>query len=252
LKEEEEEEEEEMADEEFVPHNAQPEEPAIPVLEGKQLSYVGAGLTSIPEDLIQKFGSSIESLDLSNNEIAHVKNLGGFANLKNLVLDNNKLESNQEFPKLQYLHTLWANSNDIDDIKSFLDGIATQLPSLTYLSLLKNPACPNYFVGKEQQDYQRYRYYVLYRLPSLKFLDSTPVTEPERKEAKRIGQYMVVVKPSAPTKIQKTDADELPPEKGLPQTLTAPGVGNASYGKSRYVYWGKESEGNRFIVNSQL
>jgi hypothetical protein len=55
--------------------------------------------------------------------------------------------------------------------------------------MLKNPACPNYFVGKDFEDYQRYRYfaplilsfitskkrlYVLYRLKNLKFLDYSP------------------------------------------------------------------------------
>jgi len=37
------------------------------------------------------------------------------------------------------------------------------------------------------------RYYVLYMAPNLKFLDSTPVTSVERKEAKRIGAFTKVV-----------------------------------------------------------
>ena len=40
------------------------------------------------------------------------------------------------------------------------------------------------------------RLYVLYRLPSLCFLDSSPVSAEECKEAKRVGQFMRVVKPS--------------------------------------------------------
>ncbi len=42
---------------------------------------------------------------------------------------------------------------------------------------------------------QLYRYYVLYKLPQLTFLDSRPVSSDERKEAKRVGQFMRVVKP---------------------------------------------------------
>ncbi len=42
---------------------------------------------------------------------------------------------------------------------------------------------------------QLYRYYVLYKLPQLTFLDSRPVSSEERKEAKRVGQFMRVVKP---------------------------------------------------------
>ena len=75
--------------------------------------------------------------------------------------------------------------------------------------MLKNPACPNYFIGKDSDDYQRYRYsvllvivayhyyryYVLHRLKKLKFLDSTPVSSKERKEAERVGPYSLPAKP---------------------------------------------------------
>lgn len=40
------------------------------------------------------------------------------------------------------------------------------------------------------------RYYVLFRLPQLTFLDSRPVTNNERIEAKRVGAFMQVVKPN--------------------------------------------------------
>ena len=40
------------------------------------------------------------------------------------------------------------------------------------------------------------RLYVVFRCPTLKFLDSRIVSEEERKEAKRVGQFMKVVKPS--------------------------------------------------------
>ena len=36
----------------------------------------------------------------------------------------------------------------------------------------------------------------MYKLPSLTFLDSRSVTETERKEAKRVGQFMKIVRPS--------------------------------------------------------
>ena len=41
-----------------------------------------------------------------------------------------------------------------------------------------------------------FRYFVLYKLPNLTFLDSRSVTETERKEAKRVGKFMKVVRPS--------------------------------------------------------
>ena len=39
------------------------------------------------------------------------------------------------------------------------------------------------------------RLYVLYRLPGLKFLDSTPVTDKERRIAQKQGAFLKVVKP---------------------------------------------------------
>ncbi|KAK3722066.1 hypothetical protein QZH41_019821, partial [Actinostola sp. cb2023] len=44
--------------------------------------------------------------------------------------------------------------------------------------------------------FNQLRLYVLYKLPKLKFLDSTPVKESEREEAKRIGSFMKVVTPT--------------------------------------------------------
>jgi hypothetical protein len=117
--------------------------------------------------------------------------------------------------------------------------------------MLKNPACPNYFTGKDQDDYQRYRYYVLHRLPRLHFLDSSAVTEAERKEAARVGHLMLPAK--AVVLVAPPSSEENEPQyEALPQDLTAPGAGHASFGRSRYTYHGKQSEGNRFILNKDL
>ncbi|PWA25925.1 hypothetical protein CCH79_00001715 [Gambusia affinis] len=72
-------------------------------------------------------------------------------------------------------------------------------PSLEYLSLLGNEACPNQLVSldKDDDDYQRYRYFVLYKLPRLKFLDSRKVTKKELMEAQARGAFMKVVKPKS-------------------------------------------------------
>lgn len=40
------------------------------------------------------------------------------------------------------------------------------------------------------------RYFVLYKLPGLTFLDSRQVTAMERREAKRVGEFMRVIRPS--------------------------------------------------------
>jgi leucine-rich melanocyte differentiation-associated protein len=79
-----------------------------------------------------------------------------FQKLTYLVVDNNQLDGST-LPKLPKLHTLWVNNNRILDIELFVQVLKKNLPSLRYLSMLKNPACPNFFTGKEEDDYQRYR-----------------------------------------------------------------------------------------------
>jgi len=120
--------------------------------------------------------------------------------------------------------------------------------------MLKNPACPNYFTGKDFEDYKRYRYYVLFRLKKLKFLDSSPVSSAERKEANRVGPYMIPAKPDEsqykqPKEKPKESTGDLPM---LPNELQPEGKGAARFGVSSYVYYGKHSEGNRFIMNEDL
>eukprot|EP01095_Lingulamoeba_sp_RSL-Kostka_P000475 TRINITY_DN10759_c0_g2_i1.p1 TRINITY_DN10759_c0_g2~~TRINITY_DN10759_c0_g2_i1.p1 ORF type:complete len:227 (+),score=66.88 TRINITY_DN10759_c0_g2_i1:48-728(+) len=217
---------------------------------GSHLSVVGQHLSSIPEDLAVDYPNTTE-LDLSNNEIQNVSNLDGFTKLKNLVLDSNNLDSNQEFPKIDTLETLWVNDNNIEELTDFIEKVVESFPNLTYLSMFKNPACPNFFTGKEEDDYKRYRYYVLHKLPKLKFLDASPVSKFELSESKRVGHLMVVAKP-APEEYSKRANNNNDDIVGLPPTLKQPGQAKASFGQTKYVYYGKQSEGNRFILNSDL
>jgi len=56
-----------------------------------------------------------------------------------------------------------------------------KVPKLTYLSLLKNECCPNYFIiDKDSSEFETYRYTVLAYIPTLLVLDTDPVTEGER------------------------------------------------------------------------
>ncbi len=78
---------------------------------------------------------------------------------------------------LPKLHTLMLNKNRIESIDDFLRLVETHFPSIKYLSLLGNTACPNELVDKDDDDYKRYRLYVIHKLPQLKFLDSRPVSD---------------------------------------------------------------------------
>lgn len=222
--------------------------------EWMQLSYCGQDCRKIPPALQKMYGAKVKYLDLSYNSIETLKGLEQFGRLEELILDNNKLGDTLTFPYLPYLRTLSLNNNQITDLEPLMDKILERLPSLSYLSLLSNKACPNELsdIDKDDSDYQRYRYFVLYKLRNLRFLDSRRVTSLERSEAAKRGEFTRVRRPR-----DVTDGDAPPPLKGqplrpLPLDLSALGKHKGAYGKCHYKYTGKHSEGNRFIVNSDL
>jgi hypothetical protein len=145
----------------------------------------------------------------------------------------------------------------LTDLYSLMDKLALCTPSLTYLSLLGNQACPNQLssMDKDDDDYRRYRLYVLYRLAKLKFLDSTQVKPSERTEAQRQGPYLKVVKPAEDVthhQVKQEDDVKSGPYTPLSKNLRDEPDFKATFGKCRYVYYGKHSEGNRFIRNNDL
>ncbi|CAO2590651.1 Leucine-rich melanocyte differentiation-associated protein, partial [Lemmus lemmus] len=126
-----------------------------------------------------------------------LEGLSAFRSLEELILDNNLLGDDLVLPRLPHLHTLTLNKNQITDLEHLLDHLVKATPALEYLSLLGNVACPNELVSleKDEEDYKRYRCFVLYKLPNLKFLDAQKVTRQEREEALVRGAFMKVVKP---------------------------------------------------------
>jgi hypothetical protein len=125
-----------------------------------------------------------DRLDFSWNNLTSVDSIDAFRDeLTSLVLDNNALPSTVQLPALPHLATLWVNNNNIADLDLFLTHIRARCPALTYLSMLKNAACPNFFTGKPSEDYRRYRHHVLSFFPNLRFLDASPVTDAERAAA---------------------------------------------------------------------
>lgn len=225
------------------------------VVEGTQLSLVGKDAMTIPPELAITYGPNILRLDLSFNLLRNLDGIEGFTELRELILDGNEIDDNVAFPVMNQLHTLTMNKNKIENLDPLLDKISTCLPSLTYLSLLGNTACPNELsdLEKDEEDYQRYRYFVLHKLPNLKFLDSKQVSRVERQEGLRRGAFLKVV---VPTQEPVTEAAKDNKNRfgytPLSQNMTDPGDHHGTFGRSRYVYYGKHSEGNRFIRNSDL
>mmetsp|Transcript_21160 Transcript_21160/g.59558 ORF Transcript_21160/g.59558 Transcript_21160/m.59558 type:complete len:235 (+) Transcript_21160:88-792(+) len=219
-----------------------------------QLSVIGQDLEEIPAKYGEMYGGKVTRLDMSWNRIRTLRNLDMFPNLEVLILDNNEITSEQSLPKLKKLHTLWMNKNDIDDVGLLFPKKTTTklLPSLTYLSMLNNPGCPNELTQRDDDDYRRYRYFVLHRIPTLTMLDSAKVSAAERAEAQRVGHLMTVARPKKPRAPQTSEKKSDPDVNPLPQNVSEGGARGASFGVSRYVYYGTHSEGNRFILNTDL
>ncbi|XP_036429920.1 leucine-rich melanocyte differentiation-associated protein [Colossoma macropomum] len=230
-------------------------EAAVNVVNGNQVSYIGHDCEAIPEFLAVKYGSIARRLDLSFNRLRSLTGLKAFSQLEELIVDNNLLGNDLRLPRLPQLHTLTLNKNQLTDIEDLLEHLQEVTPALEYLSLLGNEACPNQLVSldKDEDDYQRYRYFVLHKLKNLKFLDSRKVTQTEQQEAEARGAFMKVVKPKTEQGLSDVGAEvTLPPYTPLPKGSRDGKNHKGVFAKCRYVYYGKHSEGNRFIRNDQL
>lgn len=224
-------------------------------LNGTQVSYIGNDCKEIPEYIGKAYGHFAKRLDLSFNQLRSLAGLQMFLELEELIVDNNQLGNDLRLPRLPHLHTLTLNKNQLTDIEALLGHLAEATPALEYLSLLGNQACPNQLVSpdKDEDDYQRYRYFVLHKLPQLKFLDTRKVTWRESAEARARGEFMKVVKPKCDAPPTEAVLDSNPqPYTPLPRGSRDARTHRGLFTKCRYIYYGKHSEGNRFIRNDQL
>jgi len=216
-----------------------------------KISIVSQDITEIPNDLSRKYGSETKELAITFCRLTHISNLEDFGNtLVSLVLDNNEIGSDMNvFPQLPHLETLWVNNNNIQYLDRFLSSIKGKVPNLKYLSMLKNPCCPNYFVGKGTADYKKYRAEVVKEIPTLKFLDSSPITWEEINDAEKLKN--VVRRPDPAQYNKQAEGFPVPEDKALPRDDNE-AVEKASFGRTKYVYYGRQSEGNRFIIDKNL
>lgn len=209
----------------------------------------------IPEFLGERYGRFARRLDVSFNQLRSLAGLTAFTELEELVADNNQLGNDLRLPRMPSLHTLTLNKNLLTDIEGLLEHLSEETPALQYLSLLGNEACPTQLVSldKDEDDYQRYRYFVLHKLPALRFLDSRKVTRREVAEAGTRGAFMKVVKPKSDVAVGEAGTETTPtPYTPLPTGSRDGKNHKGVFAKCRYVYYGKHSEGNRFIRNDQL
>jgi len=96
------------------------------------------------------------------------------------------------------------NKNRFHDICKLVDQLRQAYPKLTHLSLLGNEACPyrisstgqtssemNVFTQqRHDEEYRRYRHLLIFRIPTLKFLDSREISLNERRIAMQLGDIL--------------------------------------------------------------
>ncbi|HMR44832.1 MAG TPA: thiamine pyrophosphate-dependent enzyme, partial [Saprospiraceae bacterium] len=71
----------------------------------RKVSFAYQGLNSIPEHLLPMDKHFIEYLDLTENNIDDLRFLIDFTNLRTLIIDRNRINSNVKIPRLDMLHT---------------------------------------------------------------------------------------------------------------------------------------------------
>ena len=237
-------------------------------LKNLELTLSGRELTELPVDLIAQHAPHIVKLDLSDNKLRSLANLPPLPRLHTLLLDKNKLttlatllpqHTTTTTPLFPSLTTLWLNNNQLTSTPHTLATLTTLAPSLTYLSMLRNPCVPDMYGREDEAEaYQRHRWFVIYRLRRLQLLDASTVTSAERAEAEVKGEFCVVARPSGEEESGEGSGGGVRVE-GVQQALIGVGAGGAgpvkaatflAKGKPRYD--GANSEGNRFIVNEDL
>lgn len=221
-------------------------------LSEEKVSIHGEKYSDIPIWIGQQY-PNIKELTVCSCEIPTINNLSKFTKLVILVLDNNNIGDDNEFSFIPTLETFWVNNNKISRLEKFLTQILKCFPCVSYVSMLKNPCCPNYLVGKSSTDYKRYRDMVIGNIPTLKFLDSATITASERNTALLYQSKIARLAPKDYRQKPQTPPEEAKGEKGgLDKVETNVTTSGVETGVSRYVYVGKHSEGNRFIRDKSL
>ena len=248
-----------------------------PQIQGNVLKALACNLEAVDQLPASIFANAsvVKEANFSFNSLSGdtLGDLSKFAALETLVLDNNDIISLRKLPALPNLLTLWLNNNSIADVEDVVGSLAKQCPKLQYLSLLRNPCCPNELMGKGDAEYRRYRIYVRYRLPTLNKLDAAPFTADEISEAREKGKFLH-------TAVHK--AEEVPVIEAAAASTDSAGAPTATGGggadgeedyfarfdkkqaesdakpagpyftQQRHFYSGKTSEGNRFIKDDVL
>ncbi|CAI7571368.1 unnamed protein product [Penicillium discolor] len=159
-----------------------------------------------------------DAIDFTDNDISSLGNFPHFPRLRTLLLARNRINHIQPAlaTSVPNLTTLVLTDNNVSELAD-LDPLRT-LGRLTHLSLLQNPVTRK----------ENYRYWLIWRIPSVRFLDFQKVTDAERATAKELfGTYEApsslaskILGVKSHTFDVSTPAERTPAEKGVRVQLT--------------------------------
>ncbi|KAI9836416.1 MAG: U2 snRNP complex subunit [Sarea resinae] len=114
-----------------------------------------------------------DAIDFTDNDIMALANFPLNPRLHTLLLARNRVSSIQSSlaNSIPNLSTLVLTSNNLAELGD-LDPLST-FPKLTHLTLMENPVSSK----------EHYRYWVIWRCPTVRFLDYQKVKDAERKRA---------------------------------------------------------------------
>lgn len=162
------------------------------------------------------------------------------------------------------------NKNHFQDIYKLVDQLRQAYPMVTYLSLLGNEACPYRLIptgqtsstdlsvfaqNRLEEEYQRYRHLLIFRIPTLKFLDAREINLNERRIATQLGDILYSIAETKQSQSSTTDAEKTHEKKDHYTPLPSSADKNKqriSVGKIRHVYHGDGSQGNKFVQDGDL
>ncbi|CAF1627783.1 unnamed protein product [Rotaria magnacalcarata] len=238
-----------------------------------RLICIGSHFDDIPQSIIEAYSLTTKILDLSKNRFRSLACIRHFPNLEELILDDNDLDdTHTRFPKLPNLHTLMLNKNRFQDIYKLVDQLRYAYPMLTHLSLLGNEACPYRIVATSQtssnsadlspfaqnrldEEYQRYRHLLIFRIPTLKFLDASEISPNERRIAEQLGDILYSITEIKQSQSSTNNNDRNQENNNYYTPLPADTDKNKhriSVGKVPSKYNGEGSQGNKFVRDVDL
>lgn len=240
----------------------------IYIEEEEKLIYFDQKTYKLPGAILNLYCDTVRHLDLSYNKLTSFASLELFSKLEELILDNNCLTDDVIFPaQLTRVKLLSLNNNKFENLDLLLTKLSLCFPNLEYLSLLGNPACPCHFLNLKysEYDYLKYRLYIIRQQPQLRILDAQRVKKMERDFVRsqqnhaadgdavcnhKLGTLKhLYTNLSSRLGVRPKDPPVYHP---LPESLREAGDHRGAYGKCRYRYVGAQSEGNRFILNTDL